>query len=606
MTSLKIVYKEEIRRVRAPAAMSMAEILRLVKQLFPTLREAQSLKLTYCDDEGDTVALNSNEELVEALGVMALQSLKVLRFKVVAEDAPNSCCAPGNAIHQDVTCDGCGVGPIMGIRYKCTVRDDYDLCSCCEAKQDHQYPMLKVYVPTSLPRQGAYIVDHLVSSVTGADKRGENRTPVHRHVRCDGCGALPIVGSRYKCTQRRDYDLCESCHTKDKSGFYMTKIDVPAGGRWGMCAKRAAKRCNGDSRPPIHRHVQCDGCGMYPLVGTRYNCSVRPNYDLCESCKEKEAGKYPMNKIEASCSGSGSCRGGKFHNTSAPWRKKCTPPQKDIPNEEAPAGEAVAKEACAVAAAVLGNVMMTTESASASLASAQDAFHSAPTAAPVQLTAATHSCPAAPDSLAAVTEPAMPAAAVPDQLNVQSSDNTLAELRSLEDSLLEAALKESVALSVSPSEGSNPVAGDLSVANPVGTQTDEASAGSLTPSEGFEAFHMLRMEEIANACSDDEAEERRVVGVALATTEADASDARDGQAGFPESTSMEGHAGAAVEGEKWRKELALLAEMGFTERSVVVSQLEAVAGCADHTAEGDLPADALNRVIAALVGVNQL
>lgn len=47
-------------------------------------------------------------------------------------------------VHQNVQCDGCGVCPILGVRYKCSVLKDYDLCAKCEETLDHQYPMLKI------------------------------------------------------------------------------------------------------------------------------------------------------------------------------------------------------------------------------------------------------------------------------------------------------------------------------------------------------------------------------------------------------------------------------------------------------------------------------
>lgn len=37
-----------------------------------------------------------------------------------------------NATHSNVACAGCSVDPIVGIRYKCTVRKDYNLCERCE------------------------------------------------------------------------------------------------------------------------------------------------------------------------------------------------------------------------------------------------------------------------------------------------------------------------------------------------------------------------------------------------------------------------------------------------------------------------------------------
>ena len=34
--------------------------------------------------------------------------------------------------HQDVTCDRCGVSPVVGVRYKCVHCSNYDLCMACE------------------------------------------------------------------------------------------------------------------------------------------------------------------------------------------------------------------------------------------------------------------------------------------------------------------------------------------------------------------------------------------------------------------------------------------------------------------------------------------
>lgn len=54
--------------------------------------------------------------------------------------------------HDGVECDACEVNPIKGIRYKCTVLPDYDLCEGCEAKGIHpEYPMLKIRDPASAP-----------------------------------------------------------------------------------------------------------------------------------------------------------------------------------------------------------------------------------------------------------------------------------------------------------------------------------------------------------------------------------------------------------------------------------------------------------------------
>ncbi len=41
-------------------------------------------------------------------------------------------------VHTGVKCDGCGAQPIVGVRFKCTVCPDYDLCATCEFKNQQQ------------------------------------------------------------------------------------------------------------------------------------------------------------------------------------------------------------------------------------------------------------------------------------------------------------------------------------------------------------------------------------------------------------------------------------------------------------------------------------
>ena len=47
-------------------------------------------------------------------------------------------------IHTGIECNGCGISPIRGIRYKCSVRKNYDLCSQCEERLGHEYSFLKL------------------------------------------------------------------------------------------------------------------------------------------------------------------------------------------------------------------------------------------------------------------------------------------------------------------------------------------------------------------------------------------------------------------------------------------------------------------------------
>ena len=54
--------------------------------------------------------------------------------------------------HTKFACDGCSASPIVGIRYKCSVCHDYDLCGECEESGVHkEHPMLKIRKPDQAP-----------------------------------------------------------------------------------------------------------------------------------------------------------------------------------------------------------------------------------------------------------------------------------------------------------------------------------------------------------------------------------------------------------------------------------------------------------------------
>jgi hypothetical protein len=51
-------------------------------------------------------------------------------------------------IHEFVTCDGCGMYPIIGLRFKCSVLEDFDFCHNCEENKSHPYPFYKIRNPS--------------------------------------------------------------------------------------------------------------------------------------------------------------------------------------------------------------------------------------------------------------------------------------------------------------------------------------------------------------------------------------------------------------------------------------------------------------------------
>ena len=54
--------------------------------------------------------------------------------------------------HEGVACDGCAVFPICGVRYKCTICGDIDLCEACEGAGWHsEHVLCKIRRPIQAP-----------------------------------------------------------------------------------------------------------------------------------------------------------------------------------------------------------------------------------------------------------------------------------------------------------------------------------------------------------------------------------------------------------------------------------------------------------------------
>lgn len=82
---------------------------------------------------------------------------------------------------------------------------------------------------------------------------------------CDGCGASPLRGDRWRCISCTDYDLCETCHDNKIHSHHRFEM-IPFQCETHDC--------------------YCDGCPGENkdrlLVGPRYICLTHPDKDWCE------------------------------------------------------------------------------------------------------------------------------------------------------------------------------------------------------------------------------------------------------------------------------------------------------------------------------------
>jgi len=167
MFSFKFVYGDEIRRISVQNAMSVEELRALAISLFETGIPKDFL-FQYRDDEGDNVTISSDRELSEAFRLF--HSGAIIRFNVVERKK-------SKASNHQVE----------------------------ESKEEKTEPVIEKKEGCERPRC----------------------MRAHRAV-CDQC-AFRIRGIRWKCNECPDYDLCDSCLSKNlHSQHQFTKIEMPA------------------------------------------------------------------------------------------------------------------------------------------------------------------------------------------------------------------------------------------------------------------------------------------------------------------------------------------------------------------------------------------
>ncbi|GAA6009360.1 hypothetical protein JCM11491_004291 [Sporobolomyces phaffii] len=208
------------------------------------------------------------------------------------------------AVHGHVFCDRC-LKTISGSRFKCQGCSNYDLCEFCIDFRTQFHPSAHVFYeiarPGSAPvpsTRGAVEVEMratprapsaaTVTSTVTPPPPAPTRPVVH-NATCDGCQST-ITGTRKKCVECPDYDLCSTCHDNSASsihpGHTFASIHTPRDLDWHPRVGSI----------PVHHHVRCDSCNKSPIRGVRYKCTHPdcPDYDLCANCESDPIARHPL------------------------------------------------------------------------------------------------------------------------------------------------------------------------------------------------------------------------------------------------------------------------------------------------------------------------
>merc|ERR1712018_1050794 len=148
--------KTEVRRFVVPqdCSTSLIYLKEKIRTIFNLGRS--TCKVSWRDEDGDDVTIESDEELLIALKelngpVYKLQVVKGSGLLPEVGQSQETSKTNNNKgeEHFGVTCDSCD-GSINGFRYKCMVCPDYDLCGSCESKGIHPgHNMIRIASPES-------------------------------------------------------------------------------------------------------------------------------------------------------------------------------------------------------------------------------------------------------------------------------------------------------------------------------------------------------------------------------------------------------------------------------------------------------------------------
>src|SRR5439155_25931503 len=99
------------------------------------------------------------------------------------------------AVHHGIKCDVCNE-TIRGMRWKCKNCRDYDLCQQCKSNP---------------PSVGFHPATHEFQSIPYPlhNVRTPKNVNMHSAI-CDFCESV-ILGTRHKCINCPDFDLCNNC-----------------------------------------------------------------------------------------------------------------------------------------------------------------------------------------------------------------------------------------------------------------------------------------------------------------------------------------------------------------------------------------------------------
>ncbi|XP_018576502.1 uncharacterized protein LOC108915038 [Anoplophora glabripennis] len=144
----------------------------------------------------------------------------------------------GGTIHSYIQCDACNLQNIHGIRYKCNICPNYDLCETCynANKHDINHYFRRLDCRNSV---GVNLPPRLTSTTN------ENEDNINENIFWEENISSDICGMRYKCNNCNNYDLCYMCYHGDKHDMShsFTRLETPHSLGIKLPPRLASRKC---------------------------------------------------------------------------------------------------------------------------------------------------------------------------------------------------------------------------------------------------------------------------------------------------------------------------------------------------------------------------
>lgn len=264
MTSVTLTFDKTVPTSEAPA--NFEALCRLIETTFPY---AEVQKVTYVDDDGDQVSIRTTKDLQEAYRLCGVWGRAMLELKLEGGRLTQSFMT--ESVLQTVV-------PVAEVPVSV---ETVPALSVLEESKEQEIPK-KPEVPKEQELQS--------SSVRVSVEAPE------RLVECAKCGGRGVSGKREItckwCSGSGFMDL--NRHPKMKQIVDLVRKEVSAAIE-RIEILRVAKEL--ERTQGVHTGVRCDGCGVNPIIGCRYKCSVCQNYDFCPNCEDTRKHEHPFIKI---------------------------------------------------------------------------------------------------------------------------------------------------------------------------------------------------------------------------------------------------------------------------------------------------------------------